>query len=397
MHCHPIFGSYKALRVNFSTYTQRIPQTSKFFENPLGITVRYKMSKNICFIDGLEGILKYRDVDINQLVDLSYDAVSYLLILGKLPGDQELAEYSARLHGEREINREVIDVIRMCNSNIDSIEALRTIVSFISQFDPDINDSSPEGNMKKAIRLIAKIPTIVAAYYRISNGKEPVPPDPSLSHGANFLYMIRGSKPGQLEAEVMEKDFILSAEHELNASTFSSRVTASTLSDLYSAVVSGLCTLKGPLHGGARAEVVTMLEKMNSPEDAEKFVLETIAKKEKIMGFGHRVYKTYDPRGVIFKQLSRQLAEAKGDMYWYEIAETIENTVIREIVEKKGKPIYPNVDFYSGVIYKYMDIPPQLATSIFAIGRVSGWIAHSFDQYDKKRIIRPRAFMLDEC
>lgn len=355
------------------------------------------MSKNICFIDGLEGILKYREIDINQLVELPYDAISYLLIEGELPADQELADYSARLHGEREINREVMDVIRMCNFNIDAMEALRTIVSFMSQFDPDLNDSSPEGNLKKAIRLIAKIPTIVAAYYRVANGKEPVPPDASLSHGANFLYMIKGNKPSELEAEVMEKDFILSAEHELNASTFSSRVTASTLSDLYSAVVSGLCTLKGPLHGGARAEVMTMLEEIGSPENAEKYVLEKIGNKEKIMGFGHRVYKTYDPRGTIFKQLSKQLAEAKGDTHWYKTAEAIENTVVRELVEKKGKPIYPNVDFYSGVIYKYMDIPPQLATSIFAIGRVSGWIAHCFDQYERKRIIRPRAFMLDEC
>lgn len=355
------------------------------------------MSKNICFIDGLEGILKYREVDINQLVELPYDAVSYLLIMGELPGDQELAEYSARLHGEREINGEAIDVIRMCNLNIDCMEALRTIVSFISQFDPDINDSSPEGNMRKAIRLIAKIPTIVAAYYRIANGKEPVSPDPSLSHGANFLYMIRGSRPSQLEAEVMEKDFILSAEHELNASTFSSRVTASTFSDLYSAIVSGLCTLKGPLHGGARSEVMTMLEEIACPENAENYVLDKLRKKEKIMGFGHRVYKTYDPRGTLFKQLARQLAEAKRDMHWYETAEIVENTVIHELVDKKGKPIYPNVDFYSGVIYMYMDIPSQLATSIFAIGRVSGWIAHCFDQYEKKRIIRPRAFMLDEC
>ncbi len=355
------------------------------------------MSKNICFIDGLEGILKYREVDINQLVELPYDAVSYLLIQGELPKEKELAEYSARLHGEREINREAMDVIRMCNSNIDSMEALRTVVSFISQFDPDINDSSPEGNMRKSIRLIAKIPTIVAAYYRISNGNEPVSPNPFLSHGANFLYMIRGSKPTQLEAEIMEKDFILSAEHELNASTFSSRVTASTLSDLYSAVISGLCTLKGPLHGGARAEVTTMLEKIAHPENAESYVLNKLQNKEKIMGFGHRVYKTYDPRGAIFKQLAKQLAKAKGDMHWYDTAEAVENTVIRELVEKKGKPIYPNVDFYSGVIYKYLDVPSQLATSIFAIGRVSGWIAHCFDQYEKKKIIRPRAFMLDEC
>lgn len=355
------------------------------------------MSKNICFIDGLEGILKYREIDINQLVDLPYDAVSYLLIQGELPGDKELAEYSARLQGEREINREVMDVIRMYKLNIDAMEALRTVVSFISQFDPDLNDSSTEANMRKSIRLIAKIPTIIAAYYRVASGKEPVPPDRSLSHGANFLYMIRGSKPSKLEAEVIEKDFILSAEHELNASTFSSRVTASTLADLYSAVVSGLCTLKGPLHGGARAEVMTMIQEIACPENAEKYILEKMGKKEKIMGFGHRVYKTYDPRGTLFKQLSKQLAEAKGDMHWYETAAVIENTVVRELVEKKGKPIYPNVDFYSAVIYMYMDIPPQLATSIFAIGRVSGWIAHSFDQYEKKKIIRPRAFMLDEC
>lgn len=355
------------------------------------------MSKNICFIDGLEGILKYREIDINQLVDLSYDAVSYLLIQGELPGDKELAEYSARLQGEREINREVMDVIRMYKLNIDAMEALRTVVSFISQFDPDLNDSSTEANMRKSIRLIAKIPTIIAAYYRVASGKEPVPPDRSLSHGANFLYMIRGSKPSKLEAEVIEKDFILSAEHELNASTFSSRVTASTLADLYSAVVSGLCTLKGPLHGGARAEVMTMIKEIACPENAEKYILEKMGKKEKIMGFGHRVYKTYDPRGTLFKQLSKQLAEAKGDMHWYETAEVIENTVVRELVEKKGKPIYPNVDFYSAVIYMYMDIPLQLATSIFAIGRVSGWIAHCFDQYERKRIIRPRAFMLDEC
>ena len=355
------------------------------------------MSKNICFIDGLEGILKYREIDINQLVELTYDSVSYLLIKGELPGAQELAIYSAHLHGEREINREIINIISMYNFNIDAIETLRTIVSFMSQFDPDIYDSTPEGNMRKAIRLIAKIPTIIAAYYRVANGKEPIPPDISLSHGANFLYMIRGSKPSKLEAEVMEKDFILSAEHELNASTFSSRVTASTLADLYSVVVSGLCALKGPLHGGARTEVMNMIEEIACPENAEKIVLEKISKNEKIMGFGHRVYKTYDPRGTVFKQLSKQLAETKGDMHWYETAEAIEITVVREIVEKKGKPIYPNVDFYSGVIYRYMDIPPQLATSIFAIGRVSGWIAHCFDQYEKKRIIRPRAFMLDEC
>ena len=192
------------------------------------------------------------------------------------------------------------------------MEALRTVVSFISQFDPDLNDSSTEANMRKSIRLIAKIPTIIAAYYRVASGKEPVPPDRSLSHGANFLYMIRGSKPSKLEAEVIEKDFILSAEHELNASTFSSRVTASTLADLYSAVVSGLCTLKGPLHGGARAEVMTMIKEIACPENAEKYILEKMGKKEKIMGFGHRVYKTYDPEARYSSSFLSNSQKQKG-------------------------------------------------------------------------------------
>jgi citrate synthase len=261
----------------------------------------------------------------------------------------------------------------------------------MSHCDPDLNDISHDANIRKAIKLIARFPTVVASFSRIKTGYTPILPDYNLSHGANFLYMLSGEKPDELEAEVMEKDLILTAEHELNASTFSSRVTASTLSDLHSAIISGLGTLKGPLHGGARMAVMNMLDEVSSSNDAEQYVMDLIQNNQKIMGFGHRVYKTYDPRSNIYKDLAKKLAENKGDTTLYNIAEKIEDTVVQELVEKQNKPIYPNADFYSGVIYKYLGLHPKLATSVFAIGRVSGWIAHCLEQYSDNRLIRPRA------
>ncbi|MHC1570753.1 MAG: citrate/2-methylcitrate synthase [Methermicoccaceae archaeon] len=354
------------------------------------------LETQITYIDGEKGILEYRGYNVNELSKLSYETVSYLIINGKLPDGNEFESFSNQLKKERAIDDGTVDILKMCNLDIEAIDALRTAISYLSHHDSDLNDHSYEANMRKAVRLIAKFPTIVAAYYRIKNNQEPISPDASLSHGANFLYMLKGEKPDGVEAKLIDLDFILSTEHELNASTFSTRITASVLSDIYSAIITGLSTLKGSLHGGARMEVMKMLDDVSSPENAEQHVLDLIEDNQRIMGFGHRVYKTYDPRARIYKSLARHISEERGDTRWLEIAERIEEVAHRELVEKRGKDIRPNVDFYSAVVYKYLEIPPEFASAIFAIGRVSGWIAHCMEQYADNRVIRPRAKYVGE-
>jgi len=349
------------------------------------------LETRISYIDGEAGILEYRGYDINELATLDFEAVTHLLLFGHLPDGTERAAFSQDLRGVRAIDEEVVRTIRTCNFNIEAMEALRTAVSYQSHCDLDLKDMSEGANVRKVVRLISMFPTIVAAFYRIHNGLPIVEPDPDLPHGANFLYMLRGEAPSPLEAEVMETDFILSAEHELNASTFSARVTASTLSDMHSAIISGLNTLNGPLHGGARMEVMNYLRELGTPEEGVEYVEALVANRKKIMGFGHRVYKTYDPRALIYKELARRIAAEHPEKNWFAVAEAVEATVMREFVEKKGKPIYPNVDFYSAVVYLYMDLHPRLATALFAIARVSGWAAHVMEQYSDNRLIRPRA------
>ncbi len=349
------------------------------------------LTTRISYIDGEEGFLEYRGYKVRDLVDLDFEAVTHLLLFGDLPEEAELAAFSAKLRSERSIDDDMVDIIRTCTFNIEAMEALRTAVSYSSHCDPDVKDNSLDANLRKATKLIPRFPTIVAAFHRIRDGQRPIPPDPSLPHGANFLYMLRGDVPSPIEAEIMEKDFILSAEHELNASTFSARVTASTLSDLHSAIISGLSTLSGPLHGGARMEVMEYLADIGTVENAEPYIKNLIANRKRIMGFGHRVYKTYDPRARIYKDLARRIAEVNPGLPWLAIAEAVEETVNLEIHLKKGKPIFPNVDFYSGVVYMYLGIDPRLATSLFAIARVTGWTAHVLEQYADNRLIRPRA------
>ncbi len=345
----------------------------------------------IAYIDGIKGILAYRGINVADLMDNSFEEVSYLLLTGHLPDGSELSEYITTLRNERELDSGVIDILKICNNQADAMDVLRTAVSYISQYDTDYNDNSVDANTRKAIKLIAKFPTIVAAYYRIINGLEPVSPDSELEHGANFLYMVKGTRPTELEAEIMEKDMILSAEHGLNASTFASRITASTLSDIHSAIISGICTLKGPLHGGARLGAMNMLDEIGSIDNVESFVEECVKTKTRIAGFGHRVYKTYDPRAKVYRNLAKELSKADTENGWYEIAEKLEDVVNKEFVKKSGKIIYPNVDFYAAVAYKYLSIPAQLSTSIFALGRVAGWTSHCLEQYEDNRLIRPRA------
>jgi len=349
------------------------------------------LESSITFIDGEKGILQYRGYDVEKLANLTYDEVSYLLIHGKNPEDEELEAYSRTLKDERRIGSTLIEVLGFCNFNIEAMDALKTVTSLMSHCDPDLNTNNPQANTRKGMRMIAKFPTIVTSFSRLKRGLNVIEPDYEMSHGANFLYMLRGSRPTNLEARIIESDFILSADHELNPSTFAARTVTSTLSDLHSAVIGGLCTLKGPLHGGARMAVMNMLDEIDSPNDAQNLVLHKIEKHEKLMGFGHRVYKTYDPRARVYKQLAREIAMEKNDMKWFEIAEKIEGAAYEEYVQNRGKPIYPNVDFYSGVVYKYLDIPPKLATAVFATGRISGWIAHCLEQYSDNRLIRPRA------
>ncbi|WP_235856240.1 citrate/2-methylcitrate synthase [Methanolobus halotolerans] len=360
-------------------------------ETKKGLEGIVALDTSISFIDGMQGILKYRGIDIEHLAEMSYETISYLLINGILPGEQELAAYSNRLKSERRINGEMIDIMRVCNYGTEALDSLRTAISCTAHMDHENDNNSLDANKNKAVRLIAKLPTMIAALYRCKSGDFPFQPDETLSHGANFLYMLRGEAPSAIEAEAIEKDFILSAEHELNPSTFALRIAASTLADVYSAIITGLCTLKGPLHGGARRGVMEMLDEVAVPENANNYVLYKLSRKEKIMGFGHRVYRTYDPRSRIFKDMAKRVAKENGDPTWYEVAESLEHVMYREFLDVRGRPIYPNVDFYSAVIYKYLRIPPELATSVFAIGRVSGWTAHCFEQYADNRVIRPRA------
>jgi citrate synthase len=349
------------------------------------------LDTKISFIDGIQGILMYRGIKIEELVDLPYDAVSYLLINGKLPDETELSKFSREIKNNRNINGKQIEVLKEFDFGFDALDGLRTAISCTAHFDLENNYHSPDANKNKSIKLVAKFPTIVAALHRASFNQKPIEPNEELSHGANFLYMLTGRIPTELEAEAMEKDLILSAEHELNPSTFALRIAASTLSDIYSAVICGLCTLKGPLHGGARKGVMDMLDEISSIENVQSYVLGKLERKEKIMGFGHRVYKTLDPRARIYKDVARRLSIENGNSYWFDLAEELEHILFHEFVEVKGKPIYPNVDFYSAVVYKYLEIPAELATSIFAMGRVSGWIAHCMEQYADNKVIRPRA------
>jgi citrate synthase len=283
-----------------------------------------------------------------------------------------------------------MNIIKRYAKVTNAIDVLRTSISTLAHRNKnDVIDYA--SSLEEGIKIIAKLPTMVASYYRYKRGLKPIAPDEKMGHAENFLYMLRGDRPTTLEARVMDIDLILSAEHGLNASTFVARIAASTLSDIYSAIIAAISTLAGPLHGGARERVMEMIERIRYPENAELYIIDLLEKKERIMGFGHRVYKTIDPRARIYKEYTRLLAEEKGDLTWYNIAEAIERIVLEELVVKRNKPIYPNVDFYPSVVYKYLGIPKALATAIFAIGRVSGWVAHYLEQISSNRLIRPRA------
>jgi citrate synthase len=343
-------------------------------------------SSKICYIDGDKGILSYSGYNIHTLADHAcFEEVIYLLWNGKLPLPKDLQTLKTSLVAERELPAEVTVFLKSSPKGASAMDVLRTAISMLSLYDPSAGDMSTEANTRKASRLMARVATIVTSFDRLRNGKEVIPGDPALGYAANFLYTLTGKKPDDVMERVFDVALILHADHELNASTFAARVTAATLSDIYSAVTSAIGALKGPLHGGANEAVIQMLLKTNSSEDAVGKVKNDLDNKIKIPGFGHRVYHTVDPRAIHLKKMSEELAKRTGHSDLYEKSARVEQTV-RDL-----KKLNANVDFYSASTYYSLGIPVDLFTPIFAVSRMSGWTAHILEQYRNNRLIRPRA------
>jgi citrate synthase len=345
-------------------------------------------SSAICYLDGDRGVLAYCGHDIHDLArHATFEEVCHLLWHRRLPTRAELGDLQSHLSAARPLPEGLIRLMKALPPG-DGMDALRTLTSALAHYDPDRADASPQGNLRKAIRLTAQLSTLVATMGRVSANRGPIDPDPVLGHAANFLYMLTGDRPGALATRAFDVALILHADHELNASTFAARVAAATLADLHSAVVAGVATLKGPLHGGANADVMRMLLEIGvsaGPDRAEEVVRAKLARKEKIPGFGHRVYHTEDPRATHLREMSKDLTTRAGEPAWYEMSRRIEGVV------KAEKKLNPNVDFYSATTYHALGIPIDLFTPIFAVSRVSGWTAHVLEQYANNRLIRPRA------
>lgn len=341
---------------------------------------------SICKIDSDQCELFYNGYSINDLaLNSSFEEVAYLLLHGELPDKKGLEGFCNELANEREIPDELINIIKELPSGTDPMDVLKIAVGILHTSDPDGSSNANDANMRKAIRLIAKIPTIITYDYRIANDMEPIKPDARLSSASNFLYMLNGEKPESYKSDVLDKSLILYAEHGLNASTFTGRVVASTLSDLHSAVMAAIGALKGPLHGGANERVMEMLLEIGDVEEVEPWIKQALSEKKLIMGFGHRVYKKQDPRGIIIKGMVKELGEKLGNNKWFEISQKMEDIVTAE------KGLHPNLDFYSSSAYYLLGIPISLYTPIFVISRITGWIAHVTEQYNDNRLIRPRS------
>jgi len=345
-------------------------------------------SSAICFIDGDRGVLSYCGYDIHDLAgSATFEEVCFLLWHRRLPTRAELGDLQSQFAAARPIPEAIIRLMRSLPP-VDGMDALRTLVSALAHYDKELADNSPQAQYRKAVRLTAQVSTIVATWGRLQAGGGPIAPDPVLGQAANFLYMLKGDRPNATEIKALDVALTLHADHELNASTFAARVSAATLTDIYSAVVGGIGALKGPLHGGANAEVMKMLLEFGqsaTPERVDEAIRAKLARKEKIPGFGHRVYRTEDPRATHLRQMSRDLGARAGNTAWFDMSQRIEALV------KGEKKLNPNVDFYSASVYYALGIPIDLYTPIFAVSRMSGWTAHVLEQYANNRLIRPRA------
>ena len=344
----------------------------------------------ICYLDGERGVLAYQGYDIHDLADaqrgVSFEETCFLLWHGRLPNRAELGDLQTQLAAARALPESIIRAMRSL-PKVDAMDALRTLTSILGHYDPDASDRSSQANYRKAVRLTAQIGSLVATWGRMAAGGGPIAPDPALGHAANFVYLLTGQRPSALATRAFDVSLVLHADHELNASTFVARVAAATLTDIHSAIVGAIGALKGPLHGGANADVMRMLLDIGrdaGPERAEAYVRAKLARKEKIPGFGHRVYRTEDPRATHLRRFSKQLGEQAGEPQWFQLSQRIESVVTGD------KKLYPNVDFYSASVFYSMGIPIDLYTPIFAVSRISGWTAHVLEQYANNRLIRPR-------
>ncbi|HVF57628.1 MAG TPA: citrate synthase [Pyrinomonadaceae bacterium] len=337
-------------------------------------------------VDGINGVLIYQGLNIHDLAEHStFEEVVYLLWHGRLPKRTELDELRSALAENQKLPAEVVELIGRFPKDAEPMDSLRTAISALAFYDPGARDLSREGALRTATKLTAQFPVVVATIDRLRNGKDPVEPKPGLGLAANFLYMLKGEEASEREARIFDVALILHADHELNASTFTARVVAGTLADMYGAVTAAIAALSGPLHGGANTNVMKMLLEIGTPERAEAWMMDALAQKKKIMGFGHRVYRTEDPRSTWLRRFSKELGEACGKPQWFEILEKLREVMMRE------KKLYPNVDYYSGSAYYMMGVPLDLFTPIFAVSRISGWAGHVLEQYANNRLIRPRA------
>ncbi|SPE44809.1 Citrate synthase 2 [Candidatus Sulfotelmatobacter sp. SbA7] len=354
---------------------------------PKGLEGVVATTSSICFIDGDQGVLAYRGINVRELADNStFEETCYLLWFGKLPTRDELNSLRGRLAQERKLNPGIVNLLRNAPNTALPMDVLRTAVSALSFYDPESKKNDHDANVNKAIRLTSQVALIVAAYDRIRKGQPLVEPDPSLSHAGNFLLQLNGAKPSPTAERALDIALILHADHEFNASTFAARVTAATLSDMHSAITSAVGCLKGPLHGGANEAVFLILEAIDrAGADPVEHIKEMLAQKKKIPGFGHRVYHTEDPRATHLRKMSQDLGKSSGQTKWFDMSEKIEKFV------KAEKKLNANVDFYSASTYHNLGISVDLFTPVFAVSRISGWTAHVIEQLDDNRLIRPRA------
>ena len=356
-----------------------------------GLEGIYIADTTLCKIDGQNGKLWYRGYPIETLAEKStYEEVAFLLLYGHLPTRKELDTFTQKLISEREVPDAIENIIADFSGRMHPNDILRTCVSALPSFDTDMADKSSDANLERAIKLTAKMPTIVAMIGRYKQGKPVLQPSAKLSHSANFLYMLTGKEPDKESSKLIDLMFILHAEHGSNASTFSTLVTGSTLADVYAAVVAGISTLRGPLHGGADEAALNMMKAIGEPDNTEAYIEDALAGKQRIMGFGHRVYKAYDPRAKIVYNYLKSFMQKTTDPKIEKLLEiAIRADKLMEEKLSKTKGIWPNIDFFAGPLYTAMEIPSDLFTPVFAASRVVGWTAHLFEYWQNNRLFRP--------